>query len=52
MATFTIKQKNEPNQRKNVIDIHKRTKKYKKYLKISLFFNLILAIYIAYAKIH
>lgn len=49
MATFTIKQKNEPSQRKNVIDINIRTKKYKNYLKISIAINILLFIAFTYS---
>lgn len=51
MAIFVIKQKNEPSQKKTVIDINSRAKKHKKWLRVSIFFNIMFVIYFTYLTI-
>jgi len=51
MAIFITKQANEPSQKKNVIDIHKRANKHKQWLRVSIFFNIMFVIYFTYLTI-
>lgn len=51
MAIFVIKQKSEPSQKKTVIDINSRAKKHKKWLRVSIFFNIMFVIYFTYLTI-
>jgi hypothetical protein len=48
MAVFIIKQKSDPSYKRNVIDIHSRAKRHKKWLKVSFIFNIIFVLYFLY----
>lgn len=52
MAIFTIRQKIEPSTLKVTVDINNRAKKHKKWLRLSIIFNIIFALYFLYLKIH